>query len=377
MSIIICGDMAPTESNQRLFSQGDAQALIGEELCRELAGADYRVVNLETPLCNESSPIVKNGPNLSASEDCAAALEKMGFDLVSMANNHILDQGETGLHTTEETVRRHGMACIGTGESIDKVVKSKAVVVRQTRVGFYSCAEHEFSVAADCSAGANPYDPLKAYDDVERLKGESDYCVVLYHGGKECYRYPSPQLQKICRKFVEKGADLVVCQHSHCIGCKEEYAGGTIVYGQGNFLFCRNANEYWNTGLVLALDDEMQLRYIPLVRTPVGVKKADPVQAKEILDGFDRRSEEILADGFVEDNYRTFALSMLHGYLVGVSGCMDNPVWKILDRLSGRRFGKWRVNRKFTPKRRAALVNYLDCEAHRELLLQGLRETLK
>lgn len=60
---------------------------------------------------------------------------------------------------------------------------------------------------------------------------------MLYHGGKEYYRYSSPNLQKTCRKMTEKGADLVLCQHSHCIGSYEEYNDSTILYGQGNFIF--------------------------------------------------------------------------------------------------------------------------------------------
>lgn len=88
--------------------------------------------------------------------------------------------------------------------------------------------------------------------------------IVLYHGGKEQYRYPSPNLQKTCRKLVEKGADLVVCQHSHCIGCREEYLQGTIVYGQGNFLFDDEENEYWQTSLLIMISDDFEVKYIPL-----------------------------------------------------------------------------------------------------------------
>lgn len=45
----------------------------------------------------------------------------------------------------------------------------------------------------------------------------------------------------------------MVCQHSHCIGCKEEYLQGTIVYGQGNFLFDDEENEYWQTSLLIRI----------------------------------------------------------------------------------------------------------------------------
>lgn len=76
------------------------------------------------------------------------------------------------------------------------------------------------------------------------MSNACDYTIVLYHGGKEHYRFPSPNLQKYCRKFIEKGANIVICQHSHCIGCEENYKNGKIIYGQGNFLFDDSDDEY-------------------------------------------------------------------------------------------------------------------------------------
>ena len=90
------------------------------------------------------------------------------------------------------------------------------------KVGIYVCAEHEFSIATEKLPGANPFDPLWSLDHIQKLKQQCDYVVVLYHGGKEEYRYPSPELQKVCRRISEKGADLVLCQHSNCVGCQEE-----------------------------------------------------------------------------------------------------------------------------------------------------------
>lgn len=54
-------------------------------------------------------------------------------------------------------------------------------------------------------------------------------------------------VQKTCQKFVQKGADFVICQHNQCICCKEEYKSGTIIYGQGNFLFDKYDYEGWQT----------------------------------------------------------------------------------------------------------------------------------
>ena len=126
---------------------------------------------------------------------------------------------------------------LGVGENKTISAKPFVLSVSNKKIGVYACTEHEFSIAEDNKPGANPFDPLESFDHVSNLKKDCDYVIVLYHGGKEHYRYPSPMLQRVCRKFVEKGAGLVICQHSHCIGCEEKYLDGTIVYGQGNFIF--------------------------------------------------------------------------------------------------------------------------------------------
>ena len=69
----------------------------------------------------------------------------------------------------------------------------------------YACAEHEFSIVSDKRPGADSYDPLESFDHVAKLKKQCDFIIVLYHGGKEHFRYPSPDLQKAFRNLQIKG----------------------------------------------------------------------------------------------------------------------------------------------------------------------------
>lgn len=152
------------------------------------------------------------------------------MDLLTLANNHILDQDQQGLVSTCSVLDAAGIAYTGVGQTPEEAAKPYIFECDGKRIGVYACAEHEFSIVTEHSAGANPIDLLETPDHVAALKEQCDYVIVLYHGGKEHYRYPSPNLQKVCRKLVEKGADLVVCQHSHCIGCEEKIRGGVQSY---------------------------------------------------------------------------------------------------------------------------------------------------
>lgn len=375
MSIIIGADCVPTKKNIKYFEAADDDSLIGTELLNLLSKADYRIINLEVPLTDKSTPFAKSGPNLIAPTATVNGYMAFGIDLVTIANNHILDQGSNGLSSTITILDGAGIKHIGAGANLREAAVPHITSIGGKKVGVYACAEHEFSIATEKSAGANPFDPLESYDVVLALKQECDFVIVLYHGGKEYYRYPSPLLQKVCRKFVDKGADLVLCQHSHCIGCEEKYKEGTIVYGQGNFLFDDSEDECWQTGLLVKVSDDFKISYIPVRKHRENVRLADQNDAKKILDEFLKRSNDIQKPGFVETKYQELADSMRAYYLQQFRGISDsNVVMRALNKITHKRWRIWLMQNIYDDQKMRSIKNCLQCEAHRELILMGLKE---
>ena len=374
MKLIIGADLIPTKFNIEMFQTADVQTLVGEKLLSTLQEADYRIFNMEVPLTDTYTPIAKCGPALIAPTATVAGYKALGVDLLTLANNHILDQGEQGLFSAMRVLEENGIAYVGAGNNLAEAEKPYIFVVDGKKIGVYGCAEHEFTIADENLPGANPFDPLESLDHIVALKGQCDYVIVLYHGGKEHYRYPSPNLQKTCRKIVEKGADLVICQHSHCIGCEEKYQGGTIVYGQGNFLFDGGPIECWQTSLLVQVGDNFEISYIPLVRNGHGVKLAEGDQGKEIIDAFHQRGAEIQQTGFVRQNYAKFAVEMQEWYLFTFSGIRRSLVYRAVNKLLGHRLEPWLLRKKYGKQEKLVMRNFVECEAHRELMLKGLYE---
>lgn len=372
MRILIGADLVPIERNIEYFKKGDAEHLLGTELKRLLSNADYRIFNLEVPLTDEEAPIPKCGPNLIAPTETVNGLKAMGVNILTLANNHILDHGEQGLISTCEILEKNGITYLGVGANPTEAAKPYIFECDNKKIGIYACAEHEFSIVTEHSAGANPFDPLESLDHVAELKAKCDFVIVLYHGGKEHYRYPSPNLQKVCRKLVEKGAGLVICQHTHCIGCEERYKNGTIVYGQGNFLFDHSESEFWQTSLLVQLGENFEISYIPLVKQNECVRLADGDMALKILADFEARSRAVREDGFIENRYTEFARSMLNEYLFNIFGIRRGFIFKVINKLSGYRFGNWLLKRKYKKQTLLKVENYIKCEAHREVLLKGI-----
>ena len=92
--LIIGADIVPVEKNIHIFESGDAEKLVDKRLFEELKNADYRVFNLEVPLTDEPNPIKKCGPNLIAPVKTVNGIKALNPDLLTLANNHIMDQGE-------------------------------------------------------------------------------------------------------------------------------------------------------------------------------------------------------------------------------------------------------------------------------------------
>ena len=375
MKILIGADLVPTDSNQALFAAGDGETLVGEALLSCLNSADMRIFNLEVPLTDVASPIEKCGPNLIAPTASVAGYKALGADILTLANNHIMDQGEQGFFSTLEALGKSGIEYIGADRNAMLAALPGIFPVGDKTIGIYACAEHEFSIAGENTPGANPFDPLESPDHVAALKKQCDYVIVLYHGGKEHYRYPSPGLQKVCRKLVEKGADLVLCQHSHCIGCEEKYLHGTIVYGQGNFLFDHSKSEFWQTSLLVQIGDSFEISYIPLQKKENTVRLAAGEDADMILAEFYSRSEQLRKPDFVGQEYARFAQCVQDYYLLHLSGIrVESFFFRVVNKLTGYRWGKWRIKRAYQKKKRLVLRNFMECEAHAELLRKGLEE---
>ena len=378
MKLYIGADFVPTDINKSLFEEGKGEALVGKELYEILKKSDLNIFNLEVPLTDAETPIVKFGNNLIAPSKTVYGYKALEPIFLTLANNHSLDQGVEGLTTTINLLKQHGIAHAGAGANLKEAKKPFFFEKDGVRIGFYLCTENEFTMATCHSMGANPFDVLDSFDEVAALKERCDYVIVLYHGGKEFYRYPSPMLQRYCRKFVDRGASLVICQHSHCVGSREDYNGGSIIYGQGNFIFnsefYENHQEFVKDAMLInveATKDSFVICEIPIRKTDNGTRLATEAEAAETLAGYKKRSEEIKDAHFVISNYKAFADTHVKRYLREFLG--RSFIIRAINALFGRKLMQLILG----PTSYLAIQNYLECEAHHELFLRGIKNINK
>lgn len=368
--ILLGADVSPTEKSLAAFLSGEVSRLLSPDLAAIWNDADARIFNLECPLADRETPIEKCGAALRAPTAAAAGIAGLRPTAVALSNNHILDQGAAGLASTAEALRGARIPFFGAGSTAREADGAFTLLLQNKRVAVYAVCEHEYSVAEGERPGANGFDALEIADRLRAIKRDCDYLIVLYHGGREYDPYPSPMLQKRCRKMAEAGANLVLCQHSHCIGSQETYRGCPIVYGQGNFLFDMDDEPCFETGLVVQLlftDKGVQAEYLPVYRANHGAALAQGALRDEILGGFSARSAEIAVPGFVTERYRAYAAEYREKMLkVFLSG---HPALRLLCRLYGRR-----PTRVYSKAALLAIRNTVACESLNELVEAGLAE---
>lgn len=365
MRIAICGDICFNLINEDRACRGDAEALFTNTLPLIL-DADVSICNLESPLTDSNKKIQKSGPNMKASFEAAKVLRIAGFDIASLANNHILDYGEQGIKDTILGCETIGIKTVGAANNSINARKPCIIDSNGLKMGFYSVADNECASATEKSYGANGFDYCETFDDIRKAAELCDALIVLYHTGLEHYQYQSPDLQKRCRKMVECGAKAVICQHSHCIGTFEEYKGSLILYGQGNFLFAKSGkDEKWDTALLLELNVEtgqFSWRFRPTEIKDGHVELIDDDRAELILKELYRRSDEVKDDIVLQAKWDEFNQNRI-GMYWNMLMCWPRFIY-IANKLLHNRIVKLLV-----PKKKAIIAeNIIRCESHRESL---------
>lgn len=336
---------------------------------------DFCVANLECAITNSEKPIKKDGPSLRINQEEAKVINQLGVNLVGIANNHIMDFGVEGFKDTVSFLDSAGIK--HAGSTIDKSYFIKDIGHR--KVCFYFVSEHQYNYFKSEKVGVNVLNQHNTFNEISNLKKLCDFLIVCFHGGKEYYLYPTPLQQSNCHRFVDSGANLVICQHSHCVGCKEIYKNATIIYGQGNFAFPYSENEHFKTGVIVELtldvEDQSHIELIPIVhREQFVIRYASEKESKDILKKFSQRSLEL-------EQKTCEAL-----YDAMISECGFDFLYRLFNksklyvRLDTSRFFKNRMMKKYVRKNQKYLLylyNYFNCETHVEYIKAILEKQIK
>ena len=334
----------------------------------------YNIVNLEAPITNSESPIIKTGPSLKNPKEAIDILKLMNVQICTLANNHIYDFASDGLKDTLNICEKHNIKTTGAGLNPQKIYEPLIIEDDEITLAIISFAENEFNSIdmLENGVGSNNLDIIELSNQINIAKFKSDYIIIIAHGGHEEYHYPSPRIKKLYHFLIDIGADAIIAHHPHVVQGYEEYKSKPIFYSIGNYFFPSSENSKANhEGFVVILDISKNMishSIVPYtqcvnnfqVELMTGEQKIEfikDVKSLSLVIKDDHELEKKWAD-FIQSRKETFLISLFPFSLKVV-----------------RRLVKYGLDRFFVPQKHfLKLLNLIRCESHRDILISSLKE---
>lgn len=208
--------------------------------------------NLEGPISDKGT---KTGSIYSfrMNPKSAVALKGAGFDILSVANNHIGDWSKKAIKDTFENLKNAGIEYSGGGINKKEAYEIKTVVKDDVRIAYLSFSQFGkgYLEAGEDSSGIAIISEERLRTAIEKAKTENDIVIVSFHFGDEYKKEPNAYQKNFAHKAIDYGADLVVGHHPHVVETIEKYKDRYIAYSLGNFVFDQHFSKETMEGLVL------------------------------------------------------------------------------------------------------------------------------
>lgn len=268
-----------------------------EKIKNSFKNSSLIFANLEAPLVKKENTanLTKQGKDkavhLYGLERDARAMSDAGFDIVSLANNHILDYGQYGLTQTVMALEEAGIDYCGIRKnSLWRPNVPCVKYVNGTKVSFlcYSNVSHETFFAGKDRYGTIPALMDEIEKDIKACRADTDILIIYLHWGKE-YEDVKNYQKKFARQLIDRGADFVFGSHTHLFQDVEKYKDKYIFYGIGNFVFDLDREDTHKSGLVNLYLQDNKIKSVKLI--PVKLVgyipeiMENPAEVKEFIGG--------------------------------------------------------------------------------------------
>ncbi|MFA6694306.1 MAG: CapA family protein [Bacillota bacterium] len=260
---------------------------------QNLQKADISFANLEAPTCvtGEFINLFRAHPSV------IDGLKISGIDVVSLANNHILDYHQEGMFETWEHLNKAGILQIGTGMNLTEATKGVVFDVNGIRIGFLAYTETWFLYSrkgikwvADEYPGVAPINKDLIISDVKRLKKDDvDIVIVSLHWGIEYSQTTTKEEEGLAKAIINAGGDVVFGHHPHVIKPWGFYKEKPVFYSVGNFIFDTLKPPLTEKGLLVELVylDGLRDVYVTITRLEdcqVQLTKLPPPKPNAIIN---------------------------------------------------------------------------------------------
>lgn len=266
--LLFAGDVYLSDHVLNAYDKaGGIHGVLDEGIRAEIEEADIFMVNQEFPFTERGTRAEDKQYTFRLSHDRLHIMNEMGIDIVTMANNHILDFGPEGITDSIAALNKAGIKYVGVGENLDEAKNLEIIEVGGRKIGFLGTSR--VYMAADWAAGVNhpgvfsTYDPALPIEEIKKADELVDYLVVYVHWGVERETTPKDYQRTMGQQYIDAGADAVIGSHPHVLQPLEYYNGKPIMYSLGNFVFGSSIPSTELLKITLGADDSVTVEEIP------------------------------------------------------------------------------------------------------------------
>jgi poly-gamma-glutamate synthesis protein (capsule biosynthesis protein) len=290
---------------------GELESCISPEILEELSSADITMANNEFTFSTGGTATKGKTYVFRANPARVSYYEKMGVDLVSLANNHTWDYGEEALLDTMNTLKEAGIPYVGAGRNRKEAEGIRYFVANGRKIAIVSATQIEryyryTREATESSPGVlKTLEPELFLDVIREAKENSDYVIAYVHWGTEGRLYPDADEKELAEQFVDAGADIILGDHAHRLQGMTYTKDTPVLYSLGNFWF--STGDLYTTIVQLKINKfgELSVTFIPCEQKELTVSI---LKGEDEVDGFYKYIADLSSDVGIDKNGTAYNL---------------------------------------------------------------------
>ena len=260
LSLLMVGDGIVHTTMYENFKDGDSYNFnpIFEDVKDYIKSHDLAFYNQETAFGGKELGYggYEHPQGFNSPSEFGDTMLDIGFNLVSLANNHMLDRGEIGvINTRKYWKEKEDVIAVGSYDSVED--REKTIIKEKNGIKYALLAYTTFTNSNSTLLINKPYllnlyDKQKVADDIAKLRDKVDILMVSMHWGNEDYNLQNSKQEEIAKYLSSLGVDIVIGHHPHVIQPIEYIDNTLVIYSLGNFISSQ-LDDNNLTGLMLSL----------------------------------------------------------------------------------------------------------------------------
>jgi Bacterial capsule synthesis protein PGA_cap len=260
--LVFAGDILLTGYLLSQYDNSGINGIVAADIVEEMNHADLTMVNEEFPFSSRGTAAEDKQFTFRIDPGRINVFQDLGIDIVTLANNHVLDYGQEALTDTFETLDNAGIQYVGAGNNYEEAKQRRDFELNGKKIGILAASRvlPVPSWAAGTSPGVfSTYDPTGLVEEIKNADQNCDFVVVYVHWGIEKDEYPQEYQRELAKKYIDAGADIIIGAHPHVLQGIEYYNEKPIIYSLGNFVFGNQIPKTVLLKLEIGEDNQMEL----------------------------------------------------------------------------------------------------------------------